>query len=291
VEFPVAVALAELVPQLPTGPGWRYEVKMDGHRTIMWRLPETVRLQARSGRDVTAVWMDLALAGMDLPAGVVLDGEAVVVVEGKISFEAAQSRAASSPARARRLAEQYPALFIVWDVLQLPGGQDVRARPYEWRRAALLDVLAGLPGPSPIQAVSATDDMAVARAWFESLDPTGVEGVVAKLATSPYRAGRSSSWKKVRHAETVDAEVIGYTGAPLRPRTLAVRLPGGRTALSQRLGAPLAAQIAPFLTSVPAAGRERTSGGDAYTAAQTGLTMEVLAGTTRHAVVTVTRLR
>jgi bifunctional non-homologous end joining protein LigD len=147
VEFPVAVALAELVPQLPTGPGWRYEVKMDGHRTIMWRLPETVRLQARSGRDVTAVWMDLALAGMDLPAGVVLDGEAVVVVEGKISFEAAQSRAASSPARARRLAEQYPALFIVWDVLQLPGGQDVRARPYEWRRAALLDVLAGLPGP------------------------------------------------------------------------------------------------------------------------------------------------
>lgn len=291
MEFPVSVALAELVPQLPSGPGWWYEVKMDGHRTIMWRLPETVRMQARSGRDVTAVWMDLAVAGMDLPAGVVLDGEAVVVVEGRVSFEAAQSRAASSPARARRLAEHHPALFIVWDILQLPGGEDVRGRPYEWRRGAMLDVLAGLPGPSPIQAVSATDDVEVAEVWLETLEATGVEGVVAKLGSSPYRAGRSSSWKKVRHAETIDAEVIGYTGAPLRPRTLAVRLPGGRTALSQRLGAPLAAQVAPFLTSAPATGRAQTTGGDSYTAAATGLTVEVLAGTTRHAVVTVTRLR
>ncbi|MFE3033074.1 DNA ligase [Streptomyces canus] len=228
-------------------------MKLDGHRTVLWRLADTVRLQTRSGRDVTASWMDLALAGMGLPPGVVLDGEAVIVVDGVISFAAAQSRAASSPARARRLSEEYPALFIVWDVLQLPAG-DVRGRPYTERRAMLLDVLAGLPSPSSIQAVSATDDPEVARAWYDSLQPTGVEGVVAKLATSPYRAGRSSSWKKVRHAETVDAEVVGLTGTPSRPRALAVRLPDGRTALSQRLGAPLAAQASVYLRGAPAGG-------------------------------------
>ncbi|MFI2548272.1 hypothetical protein ACH5AJ_30985 [Streptomyces rochei] len=38
MEFPVDVALAELVPQLPTGPRWWYEVKLDGHRTVLWRL-------------------------------------------------------------------------------------------------------------------------------------------------------------------------------------------------------------------------------------------------------------
>lgn len=126
---------------------------------MLWRLADTVRLQARSGRDVTTPWMGLAVAGMALPPGVVLDGEAVVVVEGRVSFEAAQSRAASSPAGAR-----------------------------------------------------------------------------AKHGSTPYRAGRSSSWKKVRHAETVDAEVVGWTGSAVRPRALAVRLPDGRVALSQRLG-------------------------------------------------------
>ncbi|MET7519694.1 hypothetical protein ABZS88_41225 [Streptomyces sp. NPDC005480] len=46
----------------------------DGHRTALWRDAETVRLQARSGRTVTAAWTDIALAGMELPPGTVLDG-------------------------------------------------------------------------------------------------------------------------------------------------------------------------------------------------------------------------
>ncbi|MFI8490129.1 ATP-dependent DNA ligase [Streptomyces rubrogriseus] len=134
--------------------------------------------------------MDLAV-GRDGVAAV-LDGEAVVVVGGRVSFEAVQSRAASSPARARLLAAEHPALLIVWDVLAMSTG-DVRARPYEERRAMMLDVLAGLPAPSPIQAMSATDDVAVARVWHDMLVASGVEGVVAKLGSAPYRAGRSSS--------------------------------------------------------------------------------------------------
>ncbi|MFE0929283.1 DNA ligase [Streptomyces mutabilis] len=290
MEFPVDVALAELVSQLPAGPRWWYEVKLDGHRTVLWRLAETVRLQARSGRDVTTPWMDLAVAGMALPPGVVLDGEAVVVVDGRVSFEAAQARAASSPARSRELAARHPALLIVWDVLALPTG-DVRSRPYEERRALMLDVVAGLPEGSSIQAVSATEDVEIARVWYETLTGSGVEGVVAKSGRSPYRAGRSSSWKKVRHAETIDAEVVGFTGTAGRPRALAVRLPDGRVALSQRLGAQLAAQVAAALVDVAPTARGRAAGGESFTTAEPGLLVEVLAGTTRHAVVTVTRVR
>lgn len=290
MEFPVEVALAELAPVLPATPGWWYEIKLDGHRTVMWRTADSVRLQARSGRDVTATWMDIALPGMDMPPGVVLDGEAVVVVDERISFEAAQSRAASAPARARKLAEQHPALYIVWDVLALPTG-DVRGRPYVERRAMMLDVLAGLSSPSPIQAVSATDDLSVAHAWYDSLQNTGVEGVVAKLGTSPYRPGRASSWKKVRHAETTDAAVVGYTGPTKRPRALVVRLPDGRVRLTRAIGPRLAAQVAAQLTlSEP--GRTAALGtGEVYTAVVVDLMVEVLAETTRHAVVAVTRLR
>jgi ATP-dependent DNA ligase len=112
VDFPVDVALAELVPTLPVGTGWRYEICFDGHRTVVWRDADTVRLQARSGRDVTSVWMDL-LAALDmLPPGLVVDGEAVIYVHGRIDFAATQSRALSTLARARRLVESLPAYFV-----------------------------------------------------------------------------------------------------------------------------------------------------------------------------------
>lgn len=178
----------------------------------------------------------------------------------------------------------------MWDVLSLPSG-DVRARPYTERRGLLLEVLESLSRPSPIQVVSATDDREVAQAWCDTLQDTGVEGVVAKPAGSPYRAGRSSSWRKVRHAETVDADVVGFTGPVARPRGLVVRLPGGRIALTQTLTAPLAARVSEYIAVSGPSRRARTAGGDAYGTVASGLVAEVLAGTSRHAVVTATRLR
>lgn len=66
------------------------------------------------------------VAGMQLPAGVVLDGEAVVYVGGRIDFGAAQSRANSTPTRARLLAERHPAHYAVFDVLADAEHGDVR---------------------------------------------------------------------------------------------------------------------------------------------------------------------
>ena len=283
MEFPVDVALAEFVPTLPVGTNWRYEPKFDGHRTVMWREESTVRLQARSGRDVTPVWMDLALAGLEmLPPNTVLDGEAVIYTDGKIDFAAAQSRAASTPARARRLAEDLPAHFAAWDILLHPELGDVRARPYDARRALLLDLLHEYDVQPPIQAVPMTDDPDVAMVWYQQLREQGVEGIICKPATSVFRAGRV--WKKIRHAETAEADVVGYTGSATRPRSLAVRLPGGRIALTQALRTPLATQVAAHLaTGAPV--RTAHAGGETYTMSAPGLVVEVLAGTTRHAVV------
>ncbi|MFD9515035.1 ATP-dependent DNA ligase [Streptomyces mirabilis] len=289
MDWPASVALAQSVPELPTGTDWSYEMKLDGHRMIMWRTGDRVRLQARSGRDVTAAWGDLALAGHHLPAGTVLDGEAVITTEdGRISFEAAQARAASSPTRARRLAAQRPAHYIAFDTLQLPSG-DIRPRPYSERRAALLNLLAELPANTPIQAVSATTDRNTALTWYTTLHNQGIEGIVAKRTTSPYRAGRTGAWLKIRHADTAEATVAGFTGTAHQPRALAVRLPDGRIALSQRLTTALATRIAPHL--VPQPGHAYTQDGDAYTPVSGEIVVEVVAGTTRHAVVTVVRLR
>jgi hypothetical protein len=56
-------------------------------------------------------------------------------------------------------------------------------------------------------------------------------------------------WQKVRHAETIDVPVVGHTGTAAHPRHLAVRLPGGRVALTQRLTGALAAAAAEYLVA------------------------------------------
>ncbi|MFJ3309589.1 hypothetical protein ACIPSA_42510 [Streptomyces sp. NPDC086549] len=93
----------------------------------------------------------------------------------------------------------------------------------------------------------------------------------------------------MRHADTVDVAVVGFPGTPRHPKTLAVRPPDGRVALSQRLTTALASVVG--LRLVPQAGRAFTKASDSYTPAVGDVVMEVVAGTTRHAVVTVTRLR
>lgn len=213
VEWPLGVALARPVQQLPTGP-WAYEIKVDSHRTVLWRTQDGVQLQSRSGRDVTPLWMDLAVAAMRLPSGTVLDGEAVMYLTdskggARISFEAAQSRALSSPSRARELAAQHPATYVAFDALAV-AGSDLRPRPYAERRQALVDVLVGI-GP-PIEPVWWTTDRDEPLLWYETLKGTGVEGIVAKPIRSAYKAGRI--WPKIRHAVSSRSSSIPSTDEP-----------------------------------------------------------------------------
>ncbi|MFE2973409.1 DNA ligase [Streptomyces sp. NPDC059258] len=289
MEYPIRPALAQAVTVIPHGPGWWYEPKFDGHRTILRRTEETVILYARSGRVVTSHWMDLAVAGMQLPPGTTLDGEAVIWKNGRIDFAAAQSRAASSITRARALAAQHPASYAVWDVLEDPDRGQVTGLPYTERRQLLVDLIGHL-GP-PIQAVPATDDRDVALAWFDGLQEQGIEGVVCKKGTAPYPLGRRA-WLKVRHADTEDALVVGYLGPRRRPHRLALAIgdEGGPIRLSARLDPVLAGRIGDALTEAEVVG-ERRAEGETYTRVDSHLVIEVLAGSGRHGTFTVTRMR
>ena len=288
VEYPIKVALAQAVPTLPTADGYWFEPKFDGHRTVLRRTDDTVILYARSGRVVTSHWMDLAVAGMDLLPGTTLDGEAVIWRDGRLDFGAVQSRAASSMARARALAARYPASYAAWDVVEHPTLGDVRTRPYVERRGLLLELLGDL-GP-PIQPTPTTDDRDVAMAWYEGLQEQGVEGIVAKRGASSYPSGRRG-WVKIRHADTVDAQVVGCVGPVRRPRNLVVVAAGEKwRRVSARLSPVLAERIGAVLAGAPLAG-ERRAAGEVYTVVETDLVVEVLAGSGRHGTVTVVRVR
>ncbi|MFI1956243.1 hypothetical protein ACH437_31130 [Streptomyces xinghaiensis] len=114
-----------------------------------------------------------------------------------------------------------------------------------------------------------------------------MEGIVAKPLRGAYKTGCVGA--KIRHADTVDAAVIGFTGTARHPKSLAVRLPDGRVALSQQLTTALASIVVPHL--VPQTGRAFTKTGASYTPAGGGDLVEVMAGTTRHSVVFPVKLK
>ncbi|MFD4920497.1 ATP-dependent DNA ligase [Streptomyces goshikiensis] len=242
----MTVALAEAVTTLPRAPGLAYEPKFDGHRLVVVRTVEDVVLQARSGRIVTAAFPDLAAAARQLPAGTVLDGEVVVWHEGRTDFALVQRRAAATAARAAVLAQSLPASYAAFDVLEL-AGLDLRARPYERRRALLVDLL--LPLGPPLQPVPMTTDPELAATWYETLPASGIEGLVVKRLDQPYPAGRRG-WRKLRHTNVRDAAVVGYTGSPRRPVALVLVLPVGdetplvSSPLTPALRAEVAAAVA-----------------------------------------------
>lgn len=187
---------------LPTGPGWAFEVKWDGVRVLADTTRGGLRLLSRAGRDVTVAYPELAaLADVQ---GAVLDGEVVAMSGGRPSFEALAERMhVRDAARARRLAQESPVSYLVFDVLTLYG-VDVTRRSFDERRATLERLT--LPPPAQLSPVY-TDG---AELWQVTLEH-GLEGVIAKRRASTYQAGRRShDWVKAAHRTTRTALVGGW---------------------------------------------------------------------------------
>ncbi len=203
--------LATPVPvpgRLPDGPGWRFEVKWDGVRVLADTTGERLRLLGRNGRDAAAAYPELEVLATALPPGTVLDGEVVAMRDGIPSFPALAERMhVRDRARAAALARQVPVSYVVFDVPVL-AGEDLSRRPFTERRAALETL--DLPAPVQLSPVYPDGDLIWAATRAQ-----GLEGVVAKRATSTYQPGRrSGDWLKAVHHTTRTALVGGW-----RPET------------------------------------------------------------------------
>ncbi len=193
-----------------SGPGWLFELKYDGFRLRASRRGGEVRLLYRSGRDATALYPEVARALASLPHDrALLDGEVVVLdAEGRPSFQALQRRALlSRAADVDRAAVERPATLFAFDLLALDGF-DLRPVPLSARKALLARVL---PGAGPIRFADHIEERG--EEFFRAVTARGLEGMVAKRADAPYRAGRSAAWLKVRSERTGDFVIVGFTAS------------------------------------------------------------------------------
>lgn len=203
--------LATLTRDRFSDPAWLYERKLDGERCLAFRSGDSVRLMTRNQKEVANNYPEIAgaLSGQSA-RDCVVDGEIVAFRGTETSFELLQQRIhVTHPGE--QLLRKVPVFYYIFDVLHV-GGQDVRPRPLRERK----DMLAALLSfDDPLRFTEHRD--AEGEAYYAEACQQRWEGLIAKRADAPYRAGRSKDWLKFK-CETNQEFVIGGYTDPQRSR-------------------------------------------------------------------------
>jgi DNA ligase D-like protein (predicted ligase) len=185
---------------LPEGPEWIHELKLDGYRAIVFKNNGKVHLRSRNDNDFSVRYSGIVKALAKMPDDTVIDGEIVAFdVDGRPSFNTLQNYAAGAPLH-----------FFIFDLLILKG-KDVMGEPLTKRRQLIeKHVLTHLADPirySPILDGTLKELVASVKAQ-------GLEGLVAKRRDSKYEPGlRSGAWLKMRVNQGQELVIGGYTPA------------------------------------------------------------------------------
>ncbi len=185
-----------------------FEIKWDGIRCIAFVREGKVDLQNRKLSSMTPRYPELQIL-REWPPGTVIDGEMVVLHEGKPSFNRlAQREHIGDSRRVELLVNRLPATLIAFDLLY-ENGESIMRLPLVERRARLKALAAGFSNPHVVVA-----DYVLKRGkrYFEEVERVGLEGIMAKRINSVYSPGaRSTAWLKLKVCQTGDFEWIGYT--------------------------------------------------------------------------------
>jgi bifunctional non-homologous end joining protein LigD len=197
-----------LLPMLATSsppfddPACRFEVKWDGVRCLAAVSGDSWRLWGRGGTVYTEHYPELGVLRR-LPNGTVLDGELVLVRDGRADFHALMNRHRRTPRMVPFLAESVR--YVVFDVLYYRGRCLIQL-PFEERHNLLHARLPEVPGVEFCHGI-----IGDGRAYFQKAIAAGHEGVVAKRLTSRYTPSRrTGSWLKIKQTADLPCVVIGY---------------------------------------------------------------------------------
>lgn len=198
----MAPELATLVGELPYGPDWLYEVKLDGYRLLCFIDHGRVQWRTRYGHDWTERFPSLARAASMLPVETaILDGEIVALRDdGVTSFQALQETVAQG--------SDAGLLAFMFDLLYLDGISLLGVGLLERKRLLGL-LLSSAPGDGALRyAEHLAGDAAPLLAEACRL---GLEGLVAKRARAPYVSGRTKDWLKMKCKRRQEFIIAGFS--------------------------------------------------------------------------------
>lgn len=193
-----APQLATLVDEVPPGSGWIHEYKYDGYRLLLATGDGAATAWTRNGHDWSDKFANIVAAGAKLPAGCLIDGEAVALGnDGKPSFQLLQATLKGGKA---------DLAFYAFDLL-IDRGKDIRKLPNIERKARLAALLDGVPAP----ILYGDHIVAKGEALFDAICKEGGEGIIAKKADAPYAGKRTRNWLKIKCTRRQEFVVGGWT--------------------------------------------------------------------------------
>jgi ATP-dependent DNA ligase len=203
---------AESSDVLPEGDAWLYEPKWDGFRCLAFKDKGSARIQSKAGKALGRYFPDVVAAVEAVQARqFVLDGEIVIPVNGRLSFDELLLRVHPAESRVRALVEANPARFVVFDLLVDDRGKSLVGLPLAERRPRLEAFAERYLKPSgPILLSHATRRRATAQSWLEGGGKGDLDGVIAKRLDCPYRSGERDGMRKVKRQRTADCVVGGF---------------------------------------------------------------------------------
>jgi ATP-dependent DNA ligase len=202
---------AKLVDEIPTGPRWQYEPKWDGFRCLAFRDGNQVALQSKAGQPLGRYFPELVEAIRGIKSDrFILDGEIVIEIDGRLSFDDLLMRIHPAASRIAKLSQSTPATLLVFDLLLEPSekGKSLISEPLDVRRRHLETFLRSVRG-SRIKLSPATTKLTEAERWMRELAASGCDGVVAKCLDDSYLSG-DRAMRKIKHIRSADCVVGGY---------------------------------------------------------------------------------
>jgi bifunctional non-homologous end joining protein LigD len=171
----------------PSGPSWIHEIKHDGFRILARKDGNQVRLITRNGYDFTGRYSLIVDAIASLPLETcIIDGEAIVVDQDGLSvFDLLRYRQ-----------HDHAAALCAFDLLELDG-TDLRPSPIEERKQHLAWALRERHHGIALNATYDGDGALI----YQHACALGCEGIVSKRLGTPYRAGRTDQWLKMKNPE------------------------------------------------------------------------------------------
>jgi bifunctional non-homologous end joining protein LigD len=196
--------LATLVDEVPPGSEWVHEYKYDGYRLLLSVGDGVATAWTRKGLDWSDKFKALVKAAARLPAGCLIDGEAVALDDdGKPSFQLLQ--ATLKDRRGANLA------YYAFDLLT-DRGEDIRKLSNIERKERLAALLEGVSPPILY------GDHVIGRggALLKEVCKQGGEGIVSKKASAAYSGTRTRNWLKVKCIQRQEFVIIGWSESDKR---------------------------------------------------------------------------
>src|SRR5688572_24377034 len=192
--------LATLVTDVPEGNDWIFETKYDGYRALAAIAGDQVRVYTRNANDWTERFASLVPPlGKITKGSALIDGEICTVIDGRTDFATMQDAMRSGAALT----------YFVFDLLE-ENGESLERLPLVERKERLRKLLGPIANKRSGPIIFSDHVQGHGHKVYAAMCEAHQEGVIAKLAQSPYRHERTKTWLKIKCLQRQEFVIGGW---------------------------------------------------------------------------------